>query len=891
MYMYEYQIMSNVLNELIENSIDETIRQEYDLFSDFKNICISSFGTVRKATWEDKTVVLKSLNNDTNEIYINEFVNELQNLIKIVGYEHPNIIQFYGVTKDFGVSKHIEEVTTVNANGIGIMLGYLEPQCFMDPQYKCDKRSDVYSLGVILWEISSGRPPFDSYEHKIAIVTQVTRGIRETPFKNTPDNYVKLYKRCWDHDPSERPVITEVLKTLKIIRSSNDIPVNSIGSLKRKLTNGRIIQSIRNLFTDDIGKSSQLNNEMFQLINENSQSNEEIYEEISEETLCDLEAINFEDDQIKTNQISQSISNKKSKEVQYQGKIFKDADQFKKSVEIQSQSKNFEDAERIKIQNLQFISNQKSIKVQSQGKNFEDANRIKNQILQFISNKSTIKMYKLYHGLIVNTHNIYSAKDPAFDLESDPKINDIENCSAKILIPKDENELFLLKKHIDLASFQSLPPKIIEIMMPSTNLSSNNSSIEDIYLEILYPKIELTFEKELMQPTEEIKKAVTDALNNQWPYRNLIELFNMYGYILPCKFILGDKLYKMSRTTINLDDCKLKNIDLFNDSSKLNQLFKWKDEYGINIDYFMTMDYDAINKETIAEWICACSKHDIEALKVIKQCEFFPLYELFEKSISERIELILKIGNEKQILMTGIVQIHKNNKYYRISFSDKVDKSKYQIIAKITRSDGTDKQINAVVNEAIIKIKSTTRTGFVVLIENLDELNMNYTNMQIIWMLIGIPNEINYYSINVQRTSMLYSGTKTFKPNHEYISLEIPKNPESTIILLYESSLPICPKNEYGKINLNIDRTMNIKRRSENNPKIEEFKDSESENGETENEESEDDESESDENTELEISVNYFFISSNEELVKADIKSNECENIDIPLKIIGLSIN
>ncbi|CAG8751216.1 29129_t:CDS:2 [Gigaspora margarita] len=544
---------------------------------------------------------------------------------------------------------------------------------------------------------------------------------------------------------------------------------------------------------------------------------------------------------------------------------------------------NFEDADQIK----------KSIEVQSLSKNFEDVARNNNQILQFISNKSTIKMYKLNHGLIVNSNNIYSAKYPAFDFESDPKINDIENCFAKILIPKDENELFLLKKHIDIVSFQSLPPKIIEVMTPSTNISSDNSSIGDIYLEILFPKIELTFEKELMQPTEEIKKAVTDALNNQWPYRNLIELLNMYGYILPCKFILGDKLYKISRKTINLDDCKLENIDLFNDTSKLKQLFKWEGEYGINIDYFMTMDYDAINKETIANWICACSDHDIEALKIIKQHEFFPLYELFEKSISERIKSILKIGNEKQVLMTGIVQIHKNNKYYRISFSDKVDKSKYQIVAKIIRSDETDKQINTVINEAIIKIKSTTRTGFVVLIENLDELNMYYTNMQIIWMLIGIPNEINYYSINAQKISMLYSGTKTFKPNQEYISLEIPKNPEpnSTIILLYESSLPICLKNENGKINLEIDSTFNINRRSENNPKIEEFKDNESENGESENEESEDDESKSDENTELEIVVNYFFISSNGELVKADIKSNECENIDIPLKIIGLSIN
>ncbi|RIB26305.1 kinase-like domain-containing protein, partial [Gigaspora rosea] len=116
------------------------------------------------------------------------------------------------IIADFGVSKHIDEVTMVKAGG---MLAYLEPQCFADPQYKCDKRSDIYSLGVILWEISSGKPPFDSYEHKIAIVAQVNSGVRETPVKNTPDNYVDLYKRCWNQVPGKRPKITEVLETLK----------------------------------------------------------------------------------------------------------------------------------------------------------------------------------------------------------------------------------------------------------------------------------------------------------------------------------------------------------------------------------------------------------------------------------------------------------------------------------------------------------------------------------------------------------------------------------------------------------------------------------------------------------------------------------------------------
>ncbi|RIB26306.1 hypothetical protein C2G38_285831 [Gigaspora rosea] len=92
--------MSNRLNETIEKIITnkESIKQ-YNLFENVKEICRGPFGIVRKAAWGDRTVVLKSLNNATNEIFINAIINELQNLIKVDGHNHPNIIQFYGITK------------------------------------------------------------------------------------------------------------------------------------------------------------------------------------------------------------------------------------------------------------------------------------------------------------------------------------------------------------------------------------------------------------------------------------------------------------------------------------------------------------------------------------------------------------------------------------------------------------------------------------------------------------------------------------------------------------------------------------------------------------------------------------------------------------------------
>ncbi|KAF0536902.1 calmodulin-dependent protein kinase [Gigaspora margarita] len=274
--------MADEFKELINNIIDEEINKinndgndvinkyEYNLFKNFSEINspFSPFGNVRRATWENSTVVLKSIIIDTDKIdnemvceiraainsneiipfdntinnkanAIRLFVNELKRLVAVDKHKHPNIIRFYGITNDifhrdlhsknilvhndnlliadFGLSKHMNEVSMFKASE---MLGYLEPQCIVNPRYKCDKRSDIYSLGVIFWEISSGRKPYDYFGTRYAIILHISKGERETPVEDTPKDFCSLYQRCWDQDPENRPEIKIVLEELKDMRLS-----------------------------------------------------------------------------------------------------------------------------------------------------------------------------------------------------------------------------------------------------------------------------------------------------------------------------------------------------------------------------------------------------------------------------------------------------------------------------------------------------------------------------------------------------------------------------------------------------------------------------------------------------------------------------------------------
>ncbi len=95
---------------------------------------------------------------------------------------------------DFGLSRRLAERTNTQ-NKIFGMIPYIDPQNFKKPN-KNYKKSDVYSVGVLLWEISSGRKPFESYSNdfqRLALMSEISDGKREIPVSDTPIDYINIY--------------------------------------------------------------------------------------------------------------------------------------------------------------------------------------------------------------------------------------------------------------------------------------------------------------------------------------------------------------------------------------------------------------------------------------------------------------------------------------------------------------------------------------------------------------------------------------------------------------------------------------------------------------------------------------------------------------------------
>ena len=109
---------------------------------------------------------------------------------------------------DFGLAKPVEDETSLRLTRTGTVMG---TPCYMSPEQagegEMSFRSDIYSLGLVYYEMVSGRPPFE----KMGYLTVVTRHIAgDLPdlaiaCPGLPDRAVHLYRWMTRRDPAQRP--------------------------------------------------------------------------------------------------------------------------------------------------------------------------------------------------------------------------------------------------------------------------------------------------------------------------------------------------------------------------------------------------------------------------------------------------------------------------------------------------------------------------------------------------------------------------------------------------------------------------------------------------------------------------------------------------------------
>ncbi|CAB5374170.1 unnamed protein product [Rhizophagus irregularis] len=120
-----------------------------------------------------------------------------------------------------GITCKMEESSNISIN-LQNYLTYVDPQYFKIPSYKSSedkqstltKKSDIYSLGILLWELASMRLPFSNEEHS-DLQKEIMEGLREKDIDGIDQDYIPIYKKCWQSEPDDRPDILEVVSALE----------------------------------------------------------------------------------------------------------------------------------------------------------------------------------------------------------------------------------------------------------------------------------------------------------------------------------------------------------------------------------------------------------------------------------------------------------------------------------------------------------------------------------------------------------------------------------------------------------------------------------------------------------------------------------------------------
>jgi serine/threonine protein kinase len=110
---------------------------------------------------------------------------------------------------DLGLSQPANS-TSLNNNIYGV-IPYIAPEIFKGASFS--KESDIYSMGMIMWELTTGCKPFDNVEHNTELIYRIIDGTTPKITGDTPVCYAKLMKECWDSEPSKRPSAKKILET------------------------------------------------------------------------------------------------------------------------------------------------------------------------------------------------------------------------------------------------------------------------------------------------------------------------------------------------------------------------------------------------------------------------------------------------------------------------------------------------------------------------------------------------------------------------------------------------------------------------------------------------------------------------------------------------------
>lgn len=129
---------------------------------------------------------------------------------------------------DFGLSR-IKRNTLVSG-GVRGTLPWMAPELLNGSSSRVSEKVDVFSFGIVLWEILTGEEPYANMHCGAIIGGIVNNSLRPQIPETCDPEWRKLMEQCWSANPDVRPSFTEVTDRLRamsaMLQSKGQAPEN-----------------------------------------------------------------------------------------------------------------------------------------------------------------------------------------------------------------------------------------------------------------------------------------------------------------------------------------------------------------------------------------------------------------------------------------------------------------------------------------------------------------------------------------------------------------------------------------------------------------------------------------------------------------------------------------
>ncbi|RHZ48722.1 hypothetical protein Glove_543g9 [Diversispora epigaea] len=180
---------------------------EYARDGNFREYLKNNFNNIN---WKQKLYNLRELSYRLMNIHELDIVHQdfhPGNILSSSYEDYLNISDF-GLSKLIGANPNNPE----KKNIVGV-LPYIAPEVLSDDE-EYTKAADVYSFGIIAYEMITGFPPYPDVPHDEDLAIKICNGLRpKIPF-HTSKLITRIIMRCWDDRVTHRPTFKELYDEL-----------------------------------------------------------------------------------------------------------------------------------------------------------------------------------------------------------------------------------------------------------------------------------------------------------------------------------------------------------------------------------------------------------------------------------------------------------------------------------------------------------------------------------------------------------------------------------------------------------------------------------------------------------------------------------------------------